>query len=202
MKTILYPSVGSLVGDTGKVLSIGYESYNDIDHILANVSSDRWYIVDLRPQDIPRTVGIFIQGDLPLLIQSNEYHHNFSAIVDYGVLGFMPLTWKPEAIDAHIKSYSVLLKPNGLLFLKWDLFFPKTNADVWDKMKDKLQEELIPIRSYLQIDSRCSEEYKRRLISKQESVYWRNGFEVNYNWTGKKLACDAYLHTQWEPKGL
>lgn len=200
MKQVLYPKLGEFVGSNGSVLSIGYEKYNNIDRQLANISAENWYIVDILDLNISTDVGQYLHGNLPSIVDTKKYF--FRAIVDYGVLGFIPSKWNPSDITSHIESYQKLLEPDGKLFLKWDLAWPKNNPEMWIEIVPQLLKHLIPISSYLQIDHRCSPDFKMNLISKQNHILWKHEAIVNFGWTGLKSSCDAYLHSEWIPKHL
>ena len=198
MKEILYPKLQKFVGSEGTVLSIGFESYNSIDRELANISIEKWFVNDIRDVEVPPYVGQFILGDLPSA--TVNYPHFFRAIIDYGMLGFTPHKWDPSNITSHIQSYQKLLEPNGKLYLKWDLYWPKTNPEMWTLISPQLLKYLIPGSSYLQIDHRCPIEFKKQLITIQHAIKWQKESIVGYNWTGQKSRCDAYLHTEWTPR--
>lgn len=196
MKDILYPHVGKFVGSNGKVLSIGYEPYNNIDRTLARIEPENWYINDILQQSIPTTYGQFILGNLPKVAETKK--HFFRAIVDYGVLGFTPAKWPEGAVEAHIKSYGELLEPNGRVFLKWDMNWPKDNPEMWKKTLPLLQAHLIPYMGYLQGDQRCPSSFKKMLISSFHEVEWESQAIISFNWTGVKTACDGYIHSEWK----
>jgi hypothetical protein len=197
MKDILYPKLREFVGPEGKVLSIGFESYNSIDRTLANISIENWFINDIREVSVPPTQGNFMLGDLPTVAKTK--HHFFKAIIDYGVLGFTPSKWSQEAIAAHIRSYSQLLEQDGRVFLKWDLFWPKENPQIWNQIHPQLEAHMIPHAAYLQADQRCPPQFKALITSKLHDVKWIHE-SYGFNWTGHKSHCDAYLHTVWRPR--
>ena len=206
VKKQLFPFINAVLGDTGLILEVGYEDYNQNDTAFANVNYSQWYFVDLKKNVVPVTSGSFIQGSMSSLTKDNRYLNKFRLIMDYGVLGFQPHNWKKEDISSHIDSYDKLLTADGLVLLKWDFCSSVRygyDSPFWEIIYPQLISKLRLRSVHLLMNIKCKDAYISRLRNITR-ITNTDGTQATYtedvrSLDGMQNRCHAYLFTQWKP---
>lgn len=199
-----FPIIGELVGDKGKFLEVGFDTaYNNEDTKAAGISPEQFYFAEpyLRGEWKPEYGRLIPTGfqDVP-----GEYNNTFTAIMDYGLIGAHPHHIEPF-MDKYVSTYSRLLKPGGMLFLKVD-GWQKRNPYYWPIVNRKISKTLVMVHRHEVMSAACN--YKggaHHLQHFRESEY-NSSFpgassDLNAFKNTTTLNCEQYLFVQYYNPG-
>lgn len=201
----VFPAIKKQAGNDGKVLEVGYMSFNANDCVRASVPCNNWYFVDPEIRILDSKLGHLMAGTLDSLNMSES----FVSIFDAGVVGWKPSTWPPNAVKSHVTAFGKLLKSGGTLYLTFDFRpppDPSNNHDHWIMVRTMLLNDFQPMRLYLEVTPQCSQDFKNTLIGIDAEVEYVDGKSINVDALPKSgldnFGCEAYIHTEWQLRGV
>lgn len=196
----VFSSIRKEVRSNGKVLEVGFMSFNANDCVRANVPCHNWYFVDPEIRVLDSQFGHMIIGTL----DSVNMSQSFTSIFDAGVVGWKPSTWPPNAVKSHVTAFKKLLKPSGSLYLTFDFRpppDPSANHKYWIMVRTMLLNDFSPKKLFLEVTPRCSEDFKRSLVDLDAKLKYTEGKTINLNALPQSgldnLGCEGYIHTEW-----
>lgn len=206
MRYHTFPRAGKLAGSTGNILEVGCEGYNADDYKMCGVLPSNFYFVDVfsRAQWGGKN-GHTIEMKFSEMTNFSQYHSMFDVIIDYGALGYGGTIWKEVYSDAeiikHIAAYHTLLKPGGMLLMKWDFgqyAVGKGQKEFWPKWRDSLRKNFVIVHEYLQMPSHLPETIRSdmlKFLADDEDAPRHRVIDPYYtgNFTSRELETLLYL---------
>jgi hypothetical protein len=190
------PEIGRLSGSKGKVLEIGFMTYNIDDAERAFVNKSQWYFNELQSKLEMKSNPNSLIGPMHSLHQNPQNLHAFKVVYDYGVLGHTPIWWRNNSLNLHMEAYDKLLENNGFLFLKVDLEWPPTNFIWWPIIRNNLAKLLEPISSDCKGTTACKPKIRLKMAELDAGFEYTEG-SLSSNFSTIATGCDAFCFTKW-----
>lgn len=210
-RKVIHPFIAK-IGRKSDVLEIGMESHNIDDCARIRMPCINFYINDISNSEeysLPPGKGTFIEGSFASLASDVQYKEKFGLIFDFGVLGVRTWTWKDVDIKHHVESYRKLLKPKGVLLLKWDLGFRSSDHFAyWLKVENMLQEQLSFVGRHILYDKKCDQVLVQKYQAEfKSSLHISHGYVGNFFNNSHYQArsdthevqeeCEMFLFSHW-----
>jgi len=208
MRKVIHPFIAK-IGRKSDVLEIGMEAHNIDDCTRIKMPCVHFYINDMETSgqfSLPPGKGTFIKGSFASLINNDQYLEKFGLIFDFGVLGTQTWTWTDDDIRNHVLAYRKLLKPHGVLLLKWDLGLRASDHYAyWLKVEQMLQDDLFFVGRHILHNKKCDpkevEKYKTEFKASLHIShgYVGNFFNNSHHQLPEELQqeCEMFLFSHW-----